>query len=314
MSIAIEQWRASAIQQLSADQQARTPGLAAADALPAAAIDVDCLLCHVLNCQRSYLFTWGDRLLSASQNDDLKSLLQQRLNGHPIAYLTGQREFWSLTLATDSSTLIPRADTETLVEQALSIAFHQAQVRCLDLGTGTGAIALALASEKPQWLVSAVDQSHAAVTLARQNAANNRLAVTIFQSNWFSQVDGQFDLIVSNPPYIDASDPHLQQGDVQFEPRSALVAERQGYADIEEIIDHAPRFLSSSGWLMFEHGYQQAQGVAQRLQQRGFQQVRSVSDLAGQPRVTMGQWPHETDMKASELTHGASTDNREDGV
>ena len=290
MLISIEQWRTAAIQTLGRDQQARSPGLNDKEDQATAAIDVDCLLCFALNCQRSYLFTWGDKLLSQEQNQHLDGLLQQRRDGHPIAYITGQREFWSLTLATDPSTLIPRADTETLVEQALSIDFATLPVRCLDLGTGTGAIALALASERSQWLVTAVDQSIDAVELAKRNAARHQLKVNILQSDWFSAVEGRFDLIVSNPPYIDPNDPHLQQGDVQFEPLSALIAEGQGFADIEQIIEQAPEFLNTDGWLLFEHGYQQAQGVVTRLKQRGFTQVRTILDLAGQPRVTLGQW------------------------
>lgn len=253
--------------------------------------DVELLLAHVLQQNRTWLYTWGDKPLSAEQQAQAEQLLTRRLSGEPVAYLLGEREFWSLTLAVNPSTLIPRADTETLIEWALELPLA-ADSRVLDLGTGTGAIALALASEQPSWQVSGVDYQPQAVALAQENARRNHLARVAFaQSDWFSAVSGRFDLIVSNPPYIDAADPHLQQGDVRFEPRTALVADDNGLRDLARIIDQAPDYLRANGWLLLEHGYQQAGAVCELLRQRGFSAVANRRDLAGQPRISGGRWP-----------------------
>lgn len=207
-----------------------------------------------------------------------------------MAYLIGQREFWSLPLQVNNSTLIPRPDTEVLVETALQLSLPPA-ARVLDLGTGTGAIALALKSSQPQWQVTAVDRERAAVTLAQHNANSLKLAVAVIQSDWFAALpEQQFDLIVSNPPYIDGDDPHLQQGDVRFEPTTALVAAQQGLADLFHIIDTAPLFLAPAGWLVLEHGWQQGAAVRSQLTRQGYQQVTTVCDYANLERVTIGQW------------------------
>lgn len=256
-----------------------------------ARLDVELLLACVLVCDRTYLYTWPERLLSAPEVNAFNGLLQRRQMGEPVAYLLGKQGFWSLELEVNDSTLIPRPDTETIVEQALALELPSA-ARVLDLGTGTGAIALALASERPQWRIIGVDQNPDAVALAVTNAKINGLEwVEFVQGNWFAPLPetSQFDLIVSNPPYIAANDPHLTQGDVRFEPHSALVAGAGGLADIKHIATAARRYLSSDGWLMFEHGYQQAEVSQQLLRHLGYQAVTSYDDLGGNPRVTVGR-------------------------
>lgn len=211
----------------------------------------------------------------------------------PVAYLTGQREFWGLNLATSRDTLIPRPDTETLVELALSRA-DSSSGRLLDIGTGTGAIALAFASERPGWQIMGVDLLPAAVALAQTNAEQLGLGNASFQqSNWFSAFASPhkaatFDIIVGNPPYIAADDPHLKQGDVRFEPASALVAKADGMADLLHLIVTAKAYLSASGWLMLEHGYDQAAALREAMHAAGYHNVESVCDLGGNERVTLG--------------------------
>ncbi len=253
-------------------------------------LDAELLLMHVLDVNRTWLFTWPETALTAEQYSQAEALLQKRLTGEPVAYLTGRREFWSLPLSVNPSTLIPRPDTETLVEWALELTLPE-DSRVLDLGTGTGAIALALASEKTSWQIRAVDLNPDAVELARGNAGSLGLNVDVFESRWFSRVEGRFHLIVSNPPYVDAADGHLREGDVRFEPLSALVADAQGMADIAEIISKAPTYLYKGGWLLLEHGYEQGQAVRELLASQGFEQVSTRNDLEGRPRITGGQWP-----------------------
>ena len=256
-----------------------------------AKLDAEVLLAHIVERDRTYLFTWSDRLLEPEQQARFATFVQQRQQGIPVAHLVGQREFWSLPLAVNDSTLIPRPDTEVLVEHALSLSFP-ANSKVLDLGTGTGAIALALKSSRPEWQVLAVDKMAEAVTLAKQNAATLKLAVEIKQSDWFAALEPQqkFDLIVSNPPYIDASDPHLDMGDVRFEPKTALVAANQGLSDIETIILGATNYLETQGWLMIEHGWTQAAAVRELMQKAQFNAVTSIRDYANLERVTIGQW------------------------
>ncbi|RVU31265.1 peptide chain release factor N(5)-glutamine methyltransferase [Rheinheimera riviphila] len=232
-------------------------------------------------------------LLSDAELALLADALQRRLQGEPLAYITGRWWFWDLELEVAPCTLIPRPDTELLVEQALALSLPT-KAKVLDLGTGTGAIALALAKAKPDWQLYAVDFNADAVALAQRNQQRLQLHnCQIFQSDWFSAVAGQgvdlrFDLIVSNPPYIDAEDPHLQQGDVKFEPLSALVAPMAGLADLQHICQQAPEFLTNGGWLWLEHGYQQAEAVQQLLQTAGFSEVSSRRDYAGQWRISGG--------------------------
>ncbi|TNC91787.1 MAG: protein-(glutamine-N5) methyltransferase, release factor-specific [Thalassolituus sp.] len=254
-----------------------------------AALDAELLIRFVLQVNRAWLYTWPDRELSASQLNELTVLLERRRTGEPIAYITGVREFWSLPLAVSPSTLIPRADTETLIEWALELDLP-ARSRALDLGTGTGAIALALASERPRWSLSAVELNREAARLAGTNASNLGLDLNVLQGSWFEPVAGTFDLIVSNPPYIDPQDKHLSEGDVRFEPESALVASDHGLADLKLIIEQAPDYLEPGGWLLLEHGYDQAEQVCEYLQMRGFLEVENRRDLGGNPRISGGKW------------------------
>lgn len=253
-------------------------------------LDVELLLAQVLERDRTYLYTWPEKILTPAQQAAFETLLNERKQGRPVAHLLGQREFWGLPLAVDNSTLIPRPDTETLVEAALALSLAE-NARVLDLGTGTGAIALALATEQPGWQITAVDFSPAAVALAERNRKTLELHnVCIRQSDWFAQLEpGHFDLIVSNPPYIDADDPHLSQGDVRFEPLSALVAEQQGLADIAHIITAGCDYLRPGGWLLLEHGYTQGAAVRNLLQQAGYQAVTTHTDLGDNERISGGR-------------------------
>lgn len=256
-----------------------------------AQLDVELLLAFVLNKPRSFLRTWPEKQLETEQLERFEALLKARQEGQPVAYLIGNQGFWSLDLAVNPSTLIPRADTELLVEAALELApEHSLQV--LDLGTGTGAIALALAVERPLWSVMGVDRVAEAVTLAQQNAKRNQIHNARFiTSFWFTSLKQQrFDLIVSNPPYIPVDDRHLRQGDVRFEPSSALVSGADGLEDIRLIIAHSVAHLNNQAWLMLEHGYDQAQSVQSLLSAAGFQQVHSRRDLAEHERISLGQW------------------------
>lgn len=258
-----------------------------------AKLDTQILLSFVLNKSITYLLTWPEKELSDLNIKHFEQLLTRRLKSEPIAYIVGEKEFWSLPLKVSPATLIPRPDTEIIVEQVLnSFAESKNEIRCLDLGTGTGAIALALASEKPHWLIEAVDLNPEAVALAQQNATLLKLnQVTIYQSDWFSQVDQDkaFDVIVSNPPYIDAQDPHLCEGDVRFEPKSALVADQQGLSDIQFIAQQAKKYLAKGGFLLIEHGYQQAPAVQKILLNEQYLEMKTVRDLSGNDRVTLAR-------------------------
>ena len=255
-----------------------------------ASLEANLLLQHILNVNRAWLIAHAEDILTTEQDAIFEALLQRRLNGEPIAHILGSREFFGLNLKVTADTLIPRPDTETLVEAALEKIPKTAQARVLDLGTGTGAIALALAKHCPQAHVTAVDFSENALTVARENAENlSTPNVSFMHSHWFSALNNQqFDLIVSNPPYIAEHDPHLTQGDVRFEPKSALTSGADGLNDIRHIIAHAPQHLRPSGWLMLEHGYDQAEAVAKLMAEAGFTEIAHAQDLAGIQRVTFG--------------------------
>jgi release factor glutamine methyltransferase len=253
-------------------------------------LDTEVLLCHILSENRTFLYTWPEHVLSAAQQCQFEVLFDRRLSGEPVAHLTGTREFWSLPFHVSPATLIPRPDTELLVELALDLQLAD-QSAVLDLGTGTGAIALALASERPSWSICAIDAVAEAVALADKNRQQFGFdQVRVFQSDWFSELGGQtFDLIVSNPPYISANDHHLQEGDVRFEPDSALVADEVGFADLGTIISNASLHLNPEGWLILEHGYEQGDDVRRMMSLAGFEGATTHADLAGLDRATIGQ-------------------------
>ncbi len=259
-------------------------------------LDAAVLLCHVLGKPRSYLLTWPEKVLTNEQQSQFRALIKRRIEGEPIAYITGEREFWSLSLMVSPSTLIPRPDTERLVEVALEkVSTEPCQL--LDLGSGTGAIALAMASECPQHAVTGIDIRTEAKELAEKNARNLGINnVTFLRGSWFeplesnrSYIGTKFGLIVSNPPYIDKDDPHLTSGDVRFEPTSALVAEEKGLSDIRMIATQAVRHLKPKGWLLFEHGFEQGEAVRKLLLTLGYSNVSTEQDYAGNDRVTYGR-------------------------
>jgi len=260
---------------------------------PSAKLDAEWLLAAVLGKSPSYLRTWPEREVLPEDEARFVAHLKRRRLGEPVAYILGRQGFWSLELEVAPHTLIPRPDTELLVETAMKLLPGGGAASVLDLGTGTGAIALALASERPAWQVSGVDRVTEAVALAARNAQRLGLGNAAFlESHWFSSLRGQrFELIVSNPPYIPASDPHLSQGDVRFEPSSALVSGVDGLDDIRLIIAQAPDYLSSSGWLVLEHGYDQASAVRSLLSAGGFVDVASCRDFGGHERVSLGRLP-----------------------
>lgn len=259
---------------------------------PSAQLDAELLLAAALGKPRSYLRTWPEREVEPACAATFTAHLARRRNGEPIAYILGRQGFWSLDLDVASHTLIPRPDTELLVETALAL-LPANPAAVLDLGTGTGAIALALACERPAWQVTGVDRVSEAVELAETNRARLQLGNARFlASHWFSELAGQrYQLIVSNPPYIAAGDPHLSQGDVRFEPSSALVAGVDGLDDIRLIIQQAPQHLNTGGWLLLEHGFDQAEAVRGLLSAQGFVAVESRLDLGGHQRISLGQWP-----------------------
>ena len=259
---------------------------------PTARLDAELLLAAALGKSRSYLHTWPEKIVSSESALIFADYLQRRRAGEPVAYILGQQGFWNLDLEVAPHTLIPRPDTELLVETALQL-LPTTPANVLDLGTGSGAIALALASERAAWQVTAVDRVLEAVALAERN--RQRLAldkVTVLNSHWFSALaDHRFDLIISNPPYIAAGDVHLAEGDVRFEPESALVAGPDGLDDIREIVAAAPQHLNPGAWLMLEHGYDQGAPVRDLLQGAGFTQVESRKDLGAHERITLGRLP-----------------------
>lgn len=252
-------------------------------------IDGQVLLCHILQCQLSYLHTWPEKTLTSQQLRDFKKLISLREKGVPIAHLIQQRGFWTLDLKVTKDTLIPRPDSEVLVIQALTKMTKDMLVA--DLGTGTGAIALSLASDSPESIFLASDYSAEALKIAQYNAKSNQINNVLFWlGDWLMAIKASsLDMIVSNPPYIEQDDPHLKQGDVAFEPIQALASGIDGLDDIRKIIAQAQITLKPMGWLLIEHGYRQAKVVEFLFQQAGFAQVECYQDFGGNDRVTAGQ-------------------------
>lgn len=252
-------------------------------------LDAEILLAHCLGKNRSWLMTWPENTPHEAQLQQFQQLLQQRLQGRPIAHLTGEREFWSLPLKVTADTLIPRPDTELMVEQILLHYPTEPAIQLLDLGTGSGAIALALAHERPGWQITASDRSDAALQVAQHNAQRLGLNIKLQHSDWFSALSGQsFDVIASNPPYIPQADPHLLQGDVRFEPPGALASGKDGLDAIRHICATAPEFLNPGGQLFIEHGYDQMAKVHAIFSKNHFHSIQQHQDMAGNPRLTSG--------------------------
>jgi release factor glutamine methyltransferase len=270
----------------SSQQLVHTIGLDHAEAN----LEANLLLQHALHVNRAWVITHDRDVLNADQQAEFQLLLKRRLDGEPIAYIVGFREFYGLQLKVSPVTLIPRPDTETLVEAALEKIPLDKVSHILDLGTGTGAVALAIAKNRNNCEVTAVDQSTDALSVTLENAQSLKLNnLRLIESNWFSELQGEgFDLILSNPPYIAQDDEHLKQGDLRFEPISALASGVDGLDDIRKIVQDAPDYLKTNGWLMLEHGFDQAESVATLLKARGFNQIAHAKDIAGRLRVTFG--------------------------
>lgn len=258
-----------------------------------AGYEAQLLLQHVLNVNRAWLIAHENDALQPNIHAAFEALLNRRLAGEPMAYILGSREFFGLDLLVTPDTLIPRPDTETLVEAALAKILNNTNLSILDLGTGTGAIALAIAKNCPQVSITAVDASNAALEVAKKNAQNlNIHNVEFVLSNWFDNLSNQrFDVIVSNPPYIEENDDHLTQGDLRFEPISALASGADGLDDIRQIIENCLVYLKPQGWLMMEHGYNQADQVADLMTQSGLTNIETIQDLGGNNRVTISKNP-----------------------
>lgn len=254
-----------------------------------AAREAALLLAHVTGLSTTRFRGWPEQRIEASQCRAFEALVTRRTAGEPVAHLIGEQGFWSLDLAVNRHTLIPRPDTECLVETALALRLPE-RARVLDLGTGTGAIALALASERPQWRIEACDSVPAAVDLARQNARRLALPIRVQRSHWFAQMPPQrYDLLISNPPYIAEDDHHLGEGDVRYEPASALVAGVDGLDAIRLLVADAPAWLAQRGWLVLEHGHDQGEAVRGLLRQRGFDKVQTRQDYAGRERLSLAR-------------------------
>ena len=254
------------------------------------------LLAHIMGTNHLTLKYKPEQLLTPEQLSIFLTKIERLKQGEPLAYVIGEQDFWSLNLKVTPSTLIPRPDTEILVEQALALIDSSQNLTVLDLGTGSGAIALSIAKERPNAAVIATDFSIEALKVAKQNAVfNNINNVQFMQGSWYDALPTQqrFDVIVSNPPYIDEQDQHL--ADLTHEPMSALTAKNNGLADLEVIIAQAPQWLNAQGWLLLEHGFDQAQAVQQLFSQAGFSDVKTVKDYGGNDRVTMGKFTFNID-------------------
>ncbi|MGF6419372.1 release factor glutamine methyltransferase [Stenotrophomonas sp. AN71] len=276
------------LRQVVADASARLQGAEARH-------EAELLLLHVLDCPRSWLFAHATDPLAASDQAAFETLLARRVAGEPVAYLTGRRGFWTLDLEVDPATLIPRPETELLVELALDRLPLDRALQLADLGTGSGAIALALASERPQAQVLATDASTGALKVAARNAVRHELRNVRFAEgghDWYAPLQGaRFDLIASNPPYIASDDPHLAQGDLRFEPATALASGPDGLDDIRRIVDGGQAHLLPGGWLLIEHGWDQGEAIRALFDAAGFAEVQTAQDLEQRDRITLGRRP-----------------------
>ena len=257
-----------------------------------ASLDAEILLCQILKKERSFLRAWPDIELQSKQTNQFWSLIKQRQQGTPIAYITGNKEFWSRDFHVNPDVLIPRPDTELIIELSLKLILDNKPIKIIDLGTGSGIIAITLAAERLQADIRATDLCLAALSIAKLNARKHDINnIKFYQSNWFANVPPiKFNLIITNPPYIAEDDVHLTQGDIRFEPRSALCSGKHGLNDIIIIADTARNFLEHEGHLLIEHGYDQQHSVQAILKDYHYDFVQTATDLSGQPRVTYGQW------------------------
>lgn len=271
-------------------RQALVEAAAQLQASDSALLDAQVLLSHVLHKPRSWLYAWPEQQLSEANLQEFRALYARRVSGEPVAYLIGKRAFWTFELQVSPAVLIPRPETETLVETALELGIDL-RGRVADLGTGSGAIALALAMARPDWEIYATELSAAAYAVAAANfQASPCRNLHLLAGSWCEPLPGRdFAMIVSNPPYIDAADPHLEQGDVRFEPSTALVAAEQGLADLRQIASTARGYLRPGGWLLLEHGWQQGSAVRQLLDELGYTGIRTDRDPGDRERVTSGE-------------------------
>jgi release factor glutamine methyltransferase len=256
-------------------------------------LEAEYILAYVLNKNRAFLRAFLETNLNEVQLTRFNDLLAQRILGVPFAYLIEQKTFWDITLKVTPDVLIPRPETELIVEHVLALYPHNEKIHLVDLGTGSGAIALAIANEKPTWSVVATDNSSAALAIATENRQSLKINnVSVVKSDWFSALAGQtFDVVVSNPPYIAHDCPHLEENVKTYEPTLALLAHDDGMADIKQIVAQAAAYLSAQGWLMLEHGWQQAEKVQALFSQQGYENIQTLNDFSGLQRITLGQRP-----------------------
>jgi release factor glutamine methyltransferase len=250
--------------------------------------EIDLILCHVLNVNTAGLYIYENAITEASKQNIIQ-LIKERIKGKPLAYIIGYKEFWNLNLKVNKHTLIPRPETELIIELILKWTEKKFSGQILDLGTGTGAIALSIANERPDSKITAVDFSNESVKVAQYNQQKYSLDnVKIFQSDWFSKIESQFDFILSNPPYVAENDPHL--ANLSYEPITALTAKNEGYADIEHIIKESKNHLNKKGRILLEHGYNQSPTVQQMLQENNYCEIKTHNDLSDIPRITTAQF------------------------
>ncbi len=260
-----------------------------------AKLDAEILLCSVLNCERPYVYAHPEQELSNKEIGSFNKLIPLRAEGQPVAHLINNKEFWSLSLHVTKDTLIPRPETEFLVEEVLNIIPSDLNKKILDMGTGSGAIAIAIASERPLASLTATDNSDAAIKVAKQNADAHKIEnIKFIKADWFENENIKtYDLIVSNPPYIENNDPHLEQGDVRYEPISALASGKDGLDDLRIIIRESKDHLSQQGWLLVEHGYNQGEAVKQLFIENGYVSLSTLKDYSGNDRISIGQLNNE---------------------